>query len=285
MVKKLIRVVVVLVVLLILAVVVAWVMIDSIAKVGVEKGGSYALGVKTTLDDMSISLLRGRLAMDGLNVANPEGFKSDHLMHSGRFELAIDSGSLFSDSINVTKFELDGLDMNVEQKAGGSNVSKVIDNLKRLGSPEEKEKDSGGKKVKVDRIVIRNVKAHFHLISGIKPVTVVVPEIVLTDVTSDNAAGVAVSQLAGRIVPAILASVLENGKGVVPADLLKGLNGELTGLAEAVAGQTGKLIEQVGGDLKDVVGKEGEKVVKDVTKGVSDLLKGLPGTKKEPEKD
>ena len=286
--RKLIRVLLVLVVLAIVAVGVAWLMIDRIAKAGVEKGGTYAMGVPTTLEDMSVSLLGGRVTMDGLNVANPAGFNSDRLMHSGRFDLEVDAGSLLGETVNVKRFELDGLELNVEQQAAGSNVGKIIENLKQLSSgktdePAEPE-DGEGKKVKVDRIVVRNVHARFYLLSA-KPISVKVPEIVLTDVTSDNAAGVAVSQLAARIVPAIVAAVVEQGQGKVPADLLNDLDGQLDDLAAAAGERTARLMQQAEKDLSGAatkaagdLGREADKV----SKGVGDLLRGLGGPTTRP---
>ena len=46
--------------------------IDSIAKSGVEKGASYALGVETKLESIDVRLLDGQIIMDDLNIANPE---------------------------------------------------------------------------------------------------------------------------------------------------------------------------------------------------------------------
>ncbi|HUU23207.1 MAG TPA: hypothetical protein VM389_11800, partial [Phycisphaerae bacterium] len=191
--KLLVRGIVVLLVLVIVLGIVGYILLDVIAKKGVEEGGTYALGVQTRLNSLSLSPFSGTLAMDGLNVANPAGYKSPHLMHSGTFDLEVVPSSILDDTIQVRKFELNGLSLNVEQKGlGKSNISEVLDNLKRLGGeekPDEKKpEEEKGKKVKVDRIVIRNVSATFHL-PAINPLSVKVPEIKLENITSDNAEG------------------------------------------------------------------------------------------------
>ncbi|KKK75257.1 hypothetical protein LCGC14_2875530, partial [marine sediment metagenome] len=66
--KKLIRWPLRILVVLIAILLVIVLAIDLIVETGVEKGVTYALGVDTTIDDLSLSLLRGRLEMDGLTV-------------------------------------------------------------------------------------------------------------------------------------------------------------------------------------------------------------------------
>ena len=300
--KRLLRVVLVLLLLVIAAVVVGLVMIDSIAKTAVEEGGTYALGVDTTLEAVSIKLLRGQMNMDGLRVANPEGFTSPHLMNSGHFEMELVTGSVLSDTIELPKIELDGLDVWIEQKAGGTNVSKVIDNLKRLsgpGEPEDQDQDEPGKKVKVDSVVIRNVVAHFHLLGDLAPtgpITVKVPEIKLTNISSDDGGGVVMAQLMRRLVSEVLAAIVDGAKGTVPADFLKDLDAQVAGAAKAVAENAGKMVkdaadaaakslgEGTGKAVKDAADAAGKALGEGADKAAKDargVLDGLLGGKKE----
>ena len=75
---KLIKLLAVLVFAVVLLVVVIGAVLVSqankVARVAVEKGGTYALGVQTTLNDASIGVLSGRFGMSGLRVANAQGF-------------------------------------------------------------------------------------------------------------------------------------------------------------------------------------------------------------------
>ena len=295
--KALLRIVLVLVVLLIVVGVVGYIWIDSIAKAAIEKGGTYALGVDTTVADVSLSPIGGTMKIEGLKVANPAGFQGPHLMQSGTFDLAMVAGSLLDDTIQVNKFELDGLSLSIEQTLQKNNISVILDNLKRFESDDEpsekkpserkREKDDG-KKVKIDLITIRNVEATFRLPVG-NPVTVKVPEVKVKDVTSDNAEGVAVSELIARVLPVVLARVLEQGKGIIPGDLLNTLNGDLNGLAAAVGGQLQQLVTNAQGDMRkavaDKLGKAGSDVKKTLDKTVGGALDGLLGGKKKPEKD
>jgi len=266
--KKLIRrLILAVVVLLVLAGAAVWLFPDMIAKAGIERGAGYALGVKTGVDHVNLSLLKGRLTIEGLSIANPEGFSSRHAMRTGSFHLEIQPLSVLSDTVDIGRFELDGLDMNVEQTLAGSNFKKILDNVKRLGGNEAKpQPKSEGKKVQVNRIVIKNVVAHFYLAgeaAGGEGVTVKVPQIELTDVsTADHKATVA--QLAERLVPAILQAVLTKGQGVIPAGLAGDLRGQLSGL---LGGKAGELLKQI----QDKPGSVFEKTAEEILPG---LLKG-----------
>lgn len=269
--KTLARVVFGILFLIVVMVVIMLSMIDSIAKSAVEEGASYALQVDTRLDKMNVRLLNGQITMNGLHISNPEGFTTSHLMRSGRFDLTVRPGSLLSDTVEVSRFEIDGLDLNIEQKLTSSNIGKILDNLKRFNRGKKDIKKEGeGKKIKADMIVIKNVVAHFHLPMNLLPsgpVTVKVPEIKLENVSSDNAEGVIISELVARIIPAILVAVIEQSSGVVPADFLKGLDTQVTEVAKAVGTQVDAIQKQLEQQIKKI-GEKGEKAIKEQSEKV-----------------
>jgi len=271
--KKVLRILLVLVVLLVVAVVVGLFYIDSIAKTAVEEGGTYAMRVKTTLDSISIKLFRGKLTMNGLKIANPEGFeKSDHLMNSGLFDVELVPSSVLEDTIILPKFILDGLDVNIESKAGGSNISVILSNLEKLGggeAEEPKEEEGEGKKIKIEVFLIKNVTAHFYMPLGSAPLTVKVPEIDLSEFMSDNPNGVVMPELMRRIIPIILASIAENAKGIVPADFLKDMDGQIGAVVQAIGGN----MENVVKGVQEATGKALKDATDQLQKGVDDTLK------------
>ncbi len=257
--KKLLRILLALVALIVVALTVAVLLIDSIAKAAVEKGASYALGVETTVEELDLSLTRGRLTMDGLRIANPPGFSSSHLMRSGRFDLELRTASIFGQTVELRKFEIDGLDVNIEQKLLGSNVSKVLENLKRFETAGDAD-EAPGKKVRVDRVIVRNVVAHFHLLPALAPagpITVEVPEIELTGVTSDDAGGVVIGELVRRLIPKLLERIFQQAGGKVPGDFLDDFNTRLDPLIETVAEDAVRgVLERVFGGRDDSPGED-----------------------------
>ncbi len=271
--KLIYRIVLAVVLLVVVAVGIVVLLIDPMAKSAVEKGGQYALGVPTNLDRMNIYLLRGEMTMDGLNISNPEGFDTPHLMDSGRFDLGVDTGSIFTDTVVVKKFILDGLDLNVEQKVPKSNVSVVLENIRRLGGDGKEKKPEKGKNVKVDEILIKNVTAHFHLTAGIKErVDVKVPEIRLKNVSTGEG-GAAVAQVIRRVLPAVIEAVLAEGGDRIPADLRGSLNSHLDSARKALGRKATQIMEEM--KLPDGVQDSVDKEVKDRLKDI------MPGQKDE----
>ncbi len=247
--KLLFRLVLAVVVLVLVAGIVGYLWLDTIAKEAVQRGGTYAMGVETTVDTVSLQPFGGRMQMDKLKVANPKGFNGPHLMESGKFDVQVDPGSLMGDTVVVNKFELDGLDLYIDQQMPKSNISVIMDNLKKLGGDEPEDKEaSEGTKFKVDVITIRNVVAHVKVLIG-PEVTIKIPEIQMKNVTGDNAAGVALPVLVARILPAVLAAVLESGKGILPADLANILQGDVSAVAAQLGGQVQDMVKGVQGDI------------------------------------
>jgi hypothetical protein len=289
--KLLKRVVLGLIILVIIAIVAVLLLIDPLAKAAVEKGTSYALQVDASVGDVDVGVWSGELTMDNLRIGNPAGYQTPHLLDARRFELSVRPMSVFGSTVEVRKFLLDGLDFNVEQKPGETNVSRVIRNASRLGGPDKEGQeppDEGGKKVKVNHILIRNVVARVQLLPvGGEAATLVieVPQIELKDVSPEDAPGLAISELTRRLLPAILAAVLEKGRADLPKDLHDSLSRDAAGLAQLLGADATKLVAQVGGRveqllkrrLSDLAGKDASKAVEDAGK-LLDLPGAIQGT-------
>jgi hypothetical protein len=288
--KRLLKIAGIAVLVLVSLLAALWLAIDSIVKAGIERGGAYALGVDTKVDSVSLSLLAGEMRIDGLTVANPEGWKTPHLMKAWRIEVGLRLGSLLGDTVEVNRFEIRGLDMNIEQKVGSSNVSALLNNIKaKTGGRKEEPKQAGGRKVNVQRVVVRDIVAHTQVLPiGGKAATldIKVPEITMDNVTQDNAAGVAVPELMRRIFPAILAAVVDKGKGAMPDTDFRKLSGEIASVAESFGRGASALVNQVSGGIgklfqglipHDDQSKEPGK------KGIGEAFQDLFGGKKKPE--
>ncbi len=290
--RKLIRLVVLLVILVLVAGATFWFYVDRIAKEGVERGATYALGVPTTVGDADVGLLVGAVGLDDLTVSNPQGYETPHLLAVQRFDLGVVTNTLFKETIQVNRFELDGVDLHVEQKIGTSNMAEVLENIKARtgggGEPPEEKEEPAGKKVQVDRIVVRNITAHVQTLpvgGKVSTVDVEVPEIVLEDVTSDEGKGLAVAELTRRLLPAILTAVINKSRGLPNVDL-DGLAANVGETTRALGKGAQDLVQQVGagaGGLLDSVfkgaaGKEGDE------KEGDGLLEGLLKPKDEGEK-
>lgn len=291
MIKKLVLLVVLLVVICIGAVVAAFFAIDSIAKRGIESGGTYAFGVPTTLDSASVGILGGTFSMSGLKVANPPGYGSSPFMSLGSGGVAVTLASLREPVVRLPRLSLDDLNVSLEKKGGTANYSVILGNLKKLSSGGSPKQSGGGeKKFVIRELSLKNIKIAVNLlgapgaVGNLAKVTIPIDEIRLENVgqtgTGVAGTGVTMEQLSSIIVQAVLKAAAEQGGGILPAEILGELQGGLANLGNL--DQLGmkvladpKMLEKIGAGNATGAIEQGKKAVDDAAKKVTDLIPGL----------
>jgi hypothetical protein len=302
--KRAVKIVGVLIVVLVLVVVGGVFWIDSIAKVGVETGATYALGVKTTVGEMDIGLFSGEAGMSKLNVRNPEGFDAPHFLELGNGNVAVSLGSLMEDTVVIPELTLSALSMNLERKGTKANYGVILNELKKFESkegaepakPKERTEAEGGKGFVVKHVAIDDVTVQVDLLPVGGEATRVplrIDRIELKDVGSGSAGGVQLGELTGIIMKAVLTSVVDKGGNLIPADiadeLAKGLEG-LGGLGDVtvqVVGDVTKVVDEQIGQLGQGAQEVGEKIEEGLKDAGKKLEEGIGGLlkKKEGKKD
>jgi hypothetical protein len=304
--KMLLKALVLVVIVVAAAVVALFFYVDRLARVGVERGASYALGVPTALASADVGVLSGTFSMRGLNIDNPAGFDSPHFIRLDDAGVSVSLASLRGDTVELPELSLSGLDLNLHRQKGSSNYGVILENLKRFESGEKPEGESaeGGKKFVIRTIEITDVVAHVNLLPAGGEVTqldVPIERITLTDVGSGSDKGVLLTELSSVLMKAILAAVVQKGGNLIPMEILGDLE---SGLAQL--GSLGDMgitaLTEIGGSMQDVTGvvgtltgdvedkvkglsedvtkgvtEEAEKAVEGALKGVGDLLGGKKG--------
>jgi hypothetical protein len=288
------------VLLLIVAFVALGFFINGAAQKAVETGATYALGVPTTLQSADVGILRGRFQIDGLKVANPQGFTADKFMSLGQGRVAVSLPTLMKDTIELPEFTLDTIDVNLERKSGGANYKVIMDNLAKLGGKggqsKPAPKEAGPeKRLIINQLTIRKVTVNADLggsegvlgqvVGKVTKVTFPINEIKLSNVgrtgTGVGGTGVTIEELSSIIVQAVLAAAAENGGGLLPADLLGDLKNGLAGLDgfKDLQVEVGGKLQEFGKQLGDQLNKNFEDVSKNLGKQldekVGDSLKNL----------
>lgn len=247
--------------LLLVLVIGAFLLLDGIARSAIERGGSYALGVDTTLASADVGVFSGEFVLTDLKVANPPGFEEASFLELDRGELALDVGSLFGDRIEAPLLALEGITIALERADGGTNYDVLLKNLERLQSTEagggpSTGKDGGaggGKSFVLQRIVIRDVEARLRLSAvGVGAgATVTIDEIALDDVGSRS---YTIPEITALVVRTLLSAALRNGGDLIPSDLAGALReslGDLGGLNIEIAGDTVEEVREVGEKLEE----------------------------------
>lgn len=294
MIKRLFKVVMVLVVLLVGALVVSFFWIDWIAKRAIEAGGTYALGVPTTVQSASVGIVGGTFSMSGLKVANPEGYGPSPFLALGDAGVAVTLSSLREPVVTLPKLTLDDLTVSLARKGGKANYAVILDNLSKLSSGKASSPPVGGEKRFIVReLQLRNIRIGVDLVGGpgaigeLTKVNIPIQEIKLENVgqtgTGVGGSGVTMAQLSAIIVQAVLAAAAEKGNGILPGEILGELQGGLANLGQIDGLKVlsdPSLIQKIGGDSATKAIDQGKKAIDDAAKKVTDLIPGMKKEKK-----
>ncbi len=286
------RVVVLLVLVVVLVAVIAVIAIDRIAKTGVEKGGTYAMGVETKLNSIHVGLFSGSVSLDGLSIANPGGFKAENFMSLGDGSVEVTLGSLMSDKVEVPSLKLNNINLALEKDKGTANYQVILDNLAKVtGGGEDPAPDAAeeGKKFIIKEIVITDVKVKAEVIGGMS-VPINIPEIILTDVGTDSDKGVLLKDLSGIILTAILSTVVQQAGDLLPGGIGEGLQGGLAKVGDLgdfgmkvvgdVTAQAGEMVGEAAeklGESAEMLGEKAGQAKEKANEAVDKLNEGLGG--------
>jgi len=241
---------------------------DKLIRVAVETGARKALQVDVRLEDISTSLLRGKVDLVNFEIDNPQGYQHESFMKVGHVFMDLNTTSLLSDTVEMEKIQLENIKLVIEQKGTTNNLKEILNNLPKSEStePEPESKpteEEAGKNFRIKVLEINNieVKAKLLPIPGradtvtlrIKPIRL---ENLGTNEKIDTAA------LTAKIITAISKGIAEQGADLLPTDMI--------------------------GSIGDELGKQGEALIegtKDIGKSATDAIKDIGGLFKKKEKE
>ena len=264
----------------------------SIAKTAIERGGTYALGVPTTLESADLGLFSGRFGLHQLDVANPKGFSAPSFLRLSDARFEVELASLSSDLVEAPLLTLDGLEVTLVKRDGQTNYARILERLEELqaeddaggsggqgeGGEEQAPSEGSTKKFVIREVAITNVVAHIDMVpqgGKLTQFTVNIPEIRLENVGQD---GESLSQIVGELTQVLLAAIAQSGGGILPdeiiGDLQQGL-GSLKAQAFELTQEVTARAELLGAELSEELGAEAEELLDSATKQVDKELKKL----------
>lgn len=297
--KTAIKIIVAIVVLLILAVVglliLGFSQIDRIAKEAIERGGTYAMQVDTTVELVDINITGGTASMSGLNIANPAGFDTEHFMLLAESNASVDLNTIRSGTIVMPSITLSGIDVILDKGGNPSNYNTILNALKRFESKDEGgsapapsggDTKADGTKLVINSLKIQDINIRVANMPGVSlalgDVAVNIPEIELRDVGKEES--MTTAEVINLVVKTVLAAAVEAGGGIIPADVLGELGNGLAGL-ESLSDMGIQAISDL--NLDDALGGVGEQINKateDVQQQIDDSTKKLDDAAKDVEK-
>jgi hypothetical protein len=250
---KILKLIVLIVVIVLVAAVVAFHLYSGqIIKSGVKTAASNALKVGVDINDISLSILGGSVAINGLIINNPPGYTYKNLLELNKTDIAVNIRSLIQDTVHIKEIKLDGMDLVIEQKGFSNNLQEIIKAL-----PDEKTQQGqapAGKKLVIDDLEITNIRVKVKMLpvpGKADTVSLNLAPIKMTNLGGDNKLDMA--KLSAKIMVAITQGIVQQGAGLLPGDMLKTMNstlGEVTNIGKAAVEEGKKAIESGTGILK-----------------------------------
>jgi len=229
--KILIRVGIGLLLLIILAVLGISFFLDGAVKRGVETVGPMLTKVPVKLDAVTLSLWSGSGKMKGLNIGNPEGYKTPQAILVGSASLSLKPASVFSDKVIINKIEVESPDVTFEMSGlRANNLSKILANLsestggKDTNAAAAKSEPGESKKLQVDDFVITGAKLHLSAtLLGGQSYTATIPDIHLSKL-GQGPEGITTAELTKLVLNELLSKAIEVAEKMI-ADSGKGATG------------------------------------------------------------
>jgi len=257
-------------VILLIVLVVAFLLVgNTLIKAGIEAAATKTLGVPVTVKSIDLSVLRGRVGIKGLVVKNPQGYANETLLELGEGVVNLDIWSLMSDTVKIQLIKLDGTKLTMEQKGLTNNLKEILDRLPKEEKPAAEEK---GKNLHISRLEITNTNVKVKLLplpGKSDTVSMNIDPIVMENLGTDQK--LRIGTLVAKVLGAIATGIAKQGVGLLPDDMVSGVESAL-----------GK-----GAEIGKAATKEGKKILETTTgagKDVVEGLKGLFGGKQEPNK-
>lgn len=229
-----------------------------VIKQTVERVGPAVLGVPVTLEHARFHPLRGYVSLTGMVVGNPEGFETDSLFDMDHLEIAINTRSLFTDTIIIERIAIQAPRITYERGLLDTNIDALLAGLESEVAEEEPAEEeveaAPGKTVVIEKLVIEaaTVRLSAKVLQGLSvPIT-------LGTIELDNLGGPdqSVSQIMLQVTRAVGGAVVNGvlnaggvlGDGVMAAfDGVGALGGAAVDGALAVGGAAVDGAAAVGG--------------------------------------
>ena len=241
--------IVVLVVVVVLGGGVAWLAmnLNELVRGGVEEYGPQYTGTDVRLENVDLSLLSGAGELQGLVVANPEGFEGEDPFRLGRVRIEVDPATLTEDVIVIREIFVEEAEIHAILKSlRDSNLQTILDNVEAAAPADEAPTAEEGEPLKIiiDRFSFTGGAASVTA-AGAGSTRVDIPDIVLTEIgrkSNGETVGEALSQIIGPVVGAIVQAGLDG-------QLEDLVGGQLQQMQDRVRDAAGGLMDQLGGGL------------------------------------
>jgi hypothetical protein len=207
-----------------------WMANQRTAAVVVENT-AQALGVTTSLEYASVTLLTGGIRLSGLAADNPTGFDAPQVLLLPQVQGRVRVTTLLRPVVEMSSLTLSDLELHLERREGIGNYTLILDHFIRegrhLGDPDLR--------FVIETLVVRDAMVHLDLVPRLGAagrLSVPIHELRLSDVGGAEQ-GLVLQEVVGVVIRSVLQAVLERVAREIPGALLRELRDRLEQLPEA----------------------------------------------------
>ncbi|MFA7229868.1 MAG: AsmA family protein [Victivallaceae bacterium] len=266
--KKILLIAFALIVVVIITVIL---LLNSIVGKAIRELGTRATGTQVSLDNARISLLNASVGLNGMMIANPEGYQQQEAFALGKFFVDVDMWTLASNKIIIDRLEIRDINIDFEPTLSGSNLNDIKNNIMKFAGmdkkaevqPTEPEKEpetvktpepesrpapaQKGKKLVIKKLIISNGTVTIASKMLGQNITVPLAEIEMEDVGEDS------NKSPEEVLLEVYQALM---KGVAKAVSASGAkNIDVEGITNSVLGAADKNAKNLGKDVKDSINK------------------------------
>jgi uncharacterized protein involved in outer membrane biogenesis len=209
--RRILKLLIVLVALVGVALVGLTLFLDRGIKRAVELVGPRLTQVDVRLDRVDLSLISGRVELEGLFIGNPQGYQSEAAMEMGSLVLVTRPTSLFSDKVVVKTLELKAPVITFEGSLRENNLRQILDHvnawIEDQDSSDDRDRqdaDTPSRKLQVDALSVAGGKVQVRMnVLGSRVTTIDLPEIRMTNLGT-GPEGITTEELTDRLLRVII---------------------------------------------------------------------------------
>ncbi len=112
--------------------------LNSLLKQGIETVGSDVLKTSVRVQSVNVNPKDGLIALNGLTIANPQGFQSPTIFSLDNIAVTVAPKSLIEKKVFVNSIKISGLLVTAELANGTTNIQALEKNLGASSGPSEK---------------------------------------------------------------------------------------------------------------------------------------------------
>lgn len=133
--------------------------LDSLVAKAIEKHGSEVTGTSVRVSGVDLSLSEGRGSIEGLSVANPEGFKAGQAFQLGNITVDLDLESVRSNPIVLDEVRIEAPMIHAEiAKDGKTNIGELRRHIEAFTGDSQDKSGKAQKRIRIKSFIFEEGK-------------------------------------------------------------------------------------------------------------------------------